>query len=421
MNTFWQSSRRFAGLWGFALFLVLVVVLFRRVVVPFLLGITLCYVLAPAVSRIARIRIGTRTVPRFAAVLVVYLAMLSVLGLFFGAFIPRLSGDLTRLVRGAPSFFARVKSDYVPRASSWIEANFPADSAEHVDGPRPERKLTVSQTAPGRWDVSLEGLDVEVDPVANGRYLIGPRRDGDPDRLADLIGNLARGAESEATDLLKLGQRFVAGLIKGVATFVLILMIGAFLLVDTDGVHRFLRGLVPLGQQGHYDVVVAEMDRGLSGVIRGQLAICLVNGALTYLGLLIFHVKFPLLLGLLAAGMSLIPVFGSILSSIPIVAVALVGGEAGVDLQRGLATLGWIIGIHLLEANFLNPKIIGGAAKIHPVVVVFALLVGEDTGGLVGALLAVPVASMVQTLFLFFRRRVRERSEAATASRGSST
>ena len=104
----------------------------------------------------------------------------------------------------------------------------------------------------------------------------------------------------------------------------------------------------------------------------------------------------------------MIPVFGSILSSVPIVAVALVGGGT-FEMARGLGVLGWIIGIHLLEANFLNPKIIGNAAKIHPVVVIFALVVGEHNGGLVGALFAVPVASIVQTLFLFFlRRRVDE-------------
>src|SRR5258706_16174383 len=116
--------------------------------------------------------------------------------------------------------------------------------------------------------------------------------------------------------------------------------------------------------------------------------------------------------------MSLIPVFGSILSSIPIVAVALVAGQkSGVDLTRGLATLAWIIGIHLLEANFLNPKIIGGAAKIHPVVVIFALLVGEEVGGLPGALVAVPAASILQTLFLFFRRRS-QRAETETEGGG---
>ena len=65
--------------------------------------------------------------------------------------------------------------------------------------------------------------------------------------------------------------------------------------------------------------------------------------------------------------------------------------------------LAWIIGIHLVEANFLNPKIMGDAAKIHPVLVVFALIAGEHSYGLVGALFAVPVASIIQTIFVYYR------------------
>ena len=125
---------------------------------------------------------------------------------------------------------------------------------------------------------------------------------------------------------------------------------------------------------------------------------------MTYIGLLIFHVKYPLLLAGIAATMSLIPIFGSILSSVPIVAIGLISSGT-FDLKQGLFVLGWIIGIHLVEANFLNPKIMGDAAKIHPVLVVFALIAGEHSYGLVGALFAVPVASMIQTIFVYYRRR----------------
>jgi predicted PurR-regulated permease PerM len=63
----------------------------------------------------------------------------------------------------------------------------------------------------------------------------------------------------------------------------------------------------------------------------------------------------------------------------------------------------WILGIHQVEANFLNPKIIGVAARLHPVLVVFVLIVGEHFFGLWGALLAVPVLSLTQSLFVHFR------------------
>ena len=73
--------------------------------------------------------------------------------------------------------------------------------------------------------------------------------------------------------------------------------------------------------------------------------------------------------------------------SVPIVAIGLISSGT-FDLKQGMFVLGWIIGIHLVEANFLNPKIMGDSAKIHPVLVVFALIAGEHSYGLVGALFA---------------------------------
>jgi predicted PurR-regulated permease PerM len=149
------------------------------------------------------------------------------------------------------------------------------------------------------------------------------------------------------------------------------------------------------------------LDVGLAGVIRGQLLICLVNGVLTYIGLLIFNIKYSFLLAVIAAAFSLVPIFGTIISSIPIILIALVSNEDGLSFGPPLLMLAWIAGIHLLEANVFNPKIIGDAAHMHPVVVIFALLAGEHMYGLTGALLAAPVASMLQTLFLFAFRHSR--------------
>src|SRR5207253_9091829 len=140
-------------------------------------------------------------------------------------------------------------------------------------------------------------------------------------------------------------------------------------------------------------------------VIRGQLLICVINACLTYIGLFVFGVKYKLILAVVAGLMSLVPIFGSIMSSVPIVIVALASGDQGVDVIRGIAILLWIIGIHLIEANVLNPKIIGTAAKIHPVLVIFALFFGEYNYGLVGALLAVPILSAIQVVFMYFYRK----------------
>src|SRR4029077_10329486 len=185
-----------------------------------------------------------------------------------------------------------------------------------------------------------------------------------------------KSTEGESRRAVEYGQKFIGAIVSGIGRLFLVLMVAAFILVDLVRIQGFLRSLVPEKYQGDYDRIVVGIDRGLSGVIRGQLLICLINGVATYLGLWLFKVKYSLLLGGIAAMMSLIPIFGSILSSIPIVAIALIS-SGNFDVVQGVKVLGWIIFIHLLEANFLNPKIMGNAAKIHPVLVVFALIAGE--------------------------------------------
>jgi predicted PurR-regulated permease PerM len=118
------------------------------------------------------------------------------------------------------------------------------------------------------------------------------------------------------------------------------------------------------------------------------------------------------ILTVIATLLSIIPIFGAILSSVPAV---IVGIQQGVGVA--LLVLGWIIVIHQIEANLLNPKIMGDAAKVHPVLVVFSLIAGEHFFGILGALLAVPVLSIAQTLFLHFRE-VALGEPASTTSSG---
>jgi predicted PurR-regulated permease PerM len=152
------------------------------------------------------------------------------------------------------------------------------------------------------------------------------------------------------------------------------------------------------------------MDKGLAGVVRGQLMICVVNGVLTAIGFALIGLKYWPILSLVAAIGSLIPIFGSILSSVPAVAIGLTQSPATAFL-----VLGWIVLIHQIEANFLNPKIIGDAASLHPVLVVFVLLAGEHWFHAAGALLAVPTLSIAQSLFLHFREVAERDAESALA------
>jgi predicted PurR-regulated permease PerM len=426
-------ARRFLGRWGFPLFVLLVLVLGREVLLPFVFAGLIAYILTPVVQWMSDRRDGTRRMHRGLAIVMCYLAFISLVAGFLLLLVPRLSRDIARLGKEAPGLYKRINEEWTPEAARWLERRFPSlagvkaapeDPGVIADVPLPPGTAFIATPLPdGRYAMQLtpSGMDVKVLP--DGSYHLQanetrPEPATLEDKLRAFVKRSLVGLQSKLNDLVRLGQSLIAGFIRGIFLFFFTLMIGAFILIDLEKVHAFLRSLFPANVRDDYDVIIAGIDRGLSGVIRGQLLICLINGALTYIGLLIFGVKYGLILGVVAGLMSLIPIFGSILSSVPIVIVALVSGDEGIDVFRGLAMTLWIIGIHFIEANVLNPKIIGTAAKIHPVLVIFSLFLGEHAYGLVGALLAVPVLSAISVVFMYFYRKTWK--DSSRSGRGGS-
>jgi len=421
--------RRFLSRWGFPLFVLVVVILGRKVLLPFVFAALIAYILAPVVRWMTERKDGTLRMPRGLAIIMCYLLFIgSIVGFGF-LLIPRLAKDLSRIGKEAPALYKKIDQEWVPELARSLEQRFPSLKAKPVaveDNPivpdvplPPGTAFTITPLPDGRYAIELSPSGVEIQPQAAGGYRVLPS-EAPPapqtleEKLRSLVQRTVASLQSQVDELVRFGQAVIAGIIKGIFTFFLVLMIGAFMLIDMEKVHAFLRSLFPPNVRDDYDVIIAGIDRGLSGVIRGQLLICLINGILTYIGLIIFDVKYSLILAFVAAVMSLIPIFGSILSTVPIVLAALVSGESGLDVVRGIACVLWIVGIHFIEANFLNPKIIGTSAKIHPVVVIFALILGEKTFGLVGALLAVPVASMIQVLFVFFYKKTWKKDPGLT-------
>ncbi|MCB9556086.1 MAG: AI-2E family transporter [Deltaproteobacteria bacterium] len=445
-GTFFDWLRRTARLWGFLGFILIVLIVFRAVVMPFILAVLVAYVLSPILNSIARLRIGGRQLPRFVWVIALYLALFGLLGLFFTSFVPRVSKDLKRIVGEAPAFFNKVRSDWVPGVATWLQENFdpatdgqkagassqptvaqpPASAAQPAP---PAKRLRLVRGKDGSLTLDARGVELEVVQKGEGRWLIRPWSEPADavhipaleTRIRRHVAELVQSSERGARQLVRLGQLAVAGLLKAITTFILVFMISAFLLLDTGRILGMMRGLVDRRFRHDFDNVIVLIDKGLSGAIRGQLLICVVNGVLTWIGLKLFGVNYSFLMALLAGIMSLIPIFGSILSSVPIVLVALASSHTGVDLWRGGAMLAWIILIHLIEANLLNPKIIGVAAKIHPVIVIFSVVAGERTYGPIGALLAVPLVSAVQAVFLYVRRKVRAQDETSLPERRSTS
>jgi predicted PurR-regulated permease PerM len=414
------SGRVFLRRWGFPLFILLIAFLGRKVLLPFVFAGLIAYILAPVVRWMSERKDGTRRMPRGLSIIICYLVFLAFVTGFMFLLVPRLSTDVARLGKELPGLFKKADKEWTPEIARWLEKRFPSlagvkpvpqeEGVVPTDVPLPPgTSFTVTPLPDGRMAIQIAPNGIDVKPRPDGSFHIQAVQVQEDvsldDKLREYVKKGMVGLQGKLNELVRLGQSLVTSVIRGVFLFFFTLMIGAFILIDMEKVHSFLRSMFPQNVRDDYDIIIAGIDRGLSGVIRGQLLICLINGILTYIGLLIFGVKYSLILGVVAGLLTLIPIFGSILSSVPIVIVALVSGDAGIDVVRGLAIGLWIIGIHFIEANVLNPKIIGTAAKIHPVLVIFSLFLGEHTYGLVGALLAVPVLSTIQVVFMYLYRK----------------
>ncbi|MEZ4256958.1 MAG: AI-2E family transporter [Polyangiales bacterium] len=216
--------------------------------------------------------------------------------------------------------------------------------------------------------------------------------------INEALRRLTENTQERAFEALQTIQGLVRAVIRSVFALGIILMISAYLLVTSERIFDFFRSLVRPSRRQNFDLLVRRIDRGLSGVVRGQLVIALVNGLLSGIAFYALDLRYWPVLTLVATALSIIPIFGAILSSVPAVVIALQD-----DVSKAVAVALAIVVIHQLEANVFNPKIMGDAAKLHPVLVVFALLAGEHAFGIAGALLAVPVLSILQSAFLHFR------------------
>jgi predicted PurR-regulated permease PerM len=212
------------------------------------------------------------------------------------------------------------------------------------------------------------------------------------------VGKSFAYAQRNALELARIGRDIVATISRGIFITGITLMLAAYMMLTRERILGFFESLVRPEARADFRRLIARIDLGLSGVVRGQLIICLVNGVLSAVGFAFVGLKYWPVLAILATLLSLIPIFGSIISSIPAVALGLTQ-----SIGTAVFVLFWILGIHQLEANVLNPKIMGDAAKIHPVLVIFSLLVGEHLFQMTGALLAVPCMSVAQSLFVHFR------------------
>ncbi len=388
----------------------LVVLVAHEVMLPFVLALVIAYVLTPLVSRLER-----RKVPRGVAILLVYAVVLATLGGFVRGIAPRIALEFRTLSAELPQLAAEARDSWAPAIADRMkaigitppvpttEAPPPSSTSAFVARPQPDGSLAIDVGAGAMVTETKRGWLVEPAPE-NRKQAFDPGQ-----AVAEALGRSFAYAQQNSLEIVRAVQSLVARISAVIFSFFITLMLAAYLMMTRERVEAFFRSLVHPDARAGFDTLLTRIDRGLSGVVRGQLVICGINGALSAVGFALIGLKYWPVMALVAAVFSLVPIFGSIASAVPAVAVGLTQG-----LGTAAMVLGWIVCIHQLEANVLNPKIMGDAAKIHPVLVIFSLLVGEHFFQAIGALLAVPTMSVAQSVFLHLRQ-ITERDDQEMA------
>lgn len=174
-----------------------------------------------------------------------------------------------------------------------------------------------------------------------------------------------------------------------------------YFLAGMPQIKRFFYRLAPDSRRARVILLGDEIFTKVGGFVLGNVVTSVIAGLGTYLWMLAFGIPYPILLALFVALLDLIPVIGSTIGGAVVSLVALT-----VSLPVAIATLAFYIGYRLVEDYLLTPRIIGSTVKVPAVVSVVAVLVGGALLGIIGALVAIPVAAALRLLLeeVMFRR-----------------
>ena len=189
----------------------------------------------------------------------------------------------------------------------------------------------------------------------------------------------------------------------GLMSFLLIVVLSFYFSVQKDGVSNFLRIVTPLKHESYVIDLWRRSQRKIGRWLQGQLLLSLLVGILVYLGLMIIGVPNALVLGIIAAILELIPLFGPVLAGVPAIAVALIYG--GTPL--GLMTFLLYVIIQQFENHLLHPLVVNKVVGVPALIAILALIVGGKLLGFIGLILAVPLA----TILMEFTHDVEQRKK----------
>lgn len=330
-----------------ATIIVLAILLLRAVgglLDPFLWAVVAAYLLNPLVTRLSY-HTGLR---RVWWVIVLYIVAGLLLYLGINTLVPRLARQYTDLVQALPDFATRV--------SHWIAAH-------------------------GVIDVG--GITLDLRP--------------NEQEISAFFAELSREIPRSVPEI-------VLGVFERLVLLLVFLVVTFYLLLEADQLTEHVYALIPAPYRGEIRELGRSIDRVLGAYIRSQLLLIVIMAALTYVPLSILGVQYALVLAIATGFLEIIPFVGPWSAAGIAMLVALLQDGNAFGWPNWLLAL--VVGLIYLilrqmEDHLIIPNLVGRIVKLHPVVVIFAILAGAALGGALGLLLAVPVAATIKILLAY--------------------
>ncbi len=221
----------------------------------------------------------------------------------------------------------------------------------------------------------------------------------------DDVATFAAGLAKRAGGLL-----FAAGtsVVTGVLYLFLAFVIAFWLLKDWPVIRQELKRVAGPRFEEDTDMQVATIDRVVGGYLKGATIASLVTATMATTGFAIIGVPYALVLGLFSFFLNYVPYAGPFITGLIAATVGLF-----VSPLTALLAAAVVLGAQVLTDNLVTPKVMSSKVNLHPTLVIFSLLVGGTVWGILGMLLAIPVAALVQGVFVYYYER-RTRRQLAT-------
>ncbi|MFA6423612.1 MAG: AI-2E family transporter [Patescibacteria group bacterium] len=212
------------------------------------------------------------------------------------------------------------------------------------------------------------------------------------------IGQLSQeGLSSLTSNITNFGSSIVSttfSFLGGLVAIFTLMVLSFYLLLEEEGAKTFFKSIIPPGKKESVIEAINKISIKMGSWLRGQLTLIVLIGLLDLVGLLILGVPYALTLAVWAALTESIAYVGPILGAIPAIIIAYT-----VNPLLGILVIALFVLVQQIEAQFLVPKIMGKAVGLSPVIIILAILIGAKLFGVLGVVLAVPVAAIISVIY----------------------